>query len=155
MKKAFISAFVWGVIFNVSWAQEQRLMSSEQAESEVSAVINPANDQEMIVAAINDFSTTQGRNQTRLSVFYTQNGGQSWQESNYTGKLNEGTPQTLIIGDPVLAFDGKGTGYLSHIVWEGNTNELNTQLYVAQTLDGGKTWTPQILQSGVQTVDYD
>lgn len=127
-------------------AQESPIATNENPESEVSITINPNNSDNLIVAAINDFNSNGQSNNSRLSIYYSNDFGDSWNLSTYNGTDLSSSP-TRFIGDPVLTFDTNGKAYLTHLLWEYENTTFNAYLYLASSTDGGQSWTPQQLIS--------
>jgi hypothetical protein len=110
--------------------------------NETSIAVNPTN-QNNIIGGANDYQL--GLNpgghvsesvQSRAHVTF--DGGKTWSEYPI---LFGGAYQ--VTGDPALAFDAAGRAYYATLGFRfvGPTNVLNPDVLVANSADGGKTWT--------------
>ena len=75
-------------------------------ESELHVAINPYDSNNIVLAVMK--GTFDSDTFSRISLYYTQDYGETWQKSDFNGK----TPGTFGAGDPVLAFDRNGRVYL-------------------------------------------
>lgn len=92
---------------------------------EPSIAVNPRNPKNIVAASVLD------------NVYYTFDGGQTWQKINVKSPLG-------VYGDPVLVADRKGNFYFFHLsdpTGEGWENEKSLEHIVCHvSQDGGKTW---------------
>ena len=128
------------------FAQEQVLSDGDRPESEVGAAINPQDQANLIVAAVNDFSPEQGTNGSRIAIYFTQDQGESWTKSSFEAVVDGGGDNTFT-ADPSVAFDHNGVAYLSYLVWLSGSTGIDARLYVARSTDGGATWTSELIES--------
>lgn len=78
------------------FSQDLIVKNDATPESEVHAAINPTDTANIIVGAISGFSY--GNSPGNLSIYYTQDFGDSWQKNSF-----HGTPLNYMgAGDPVL-----------------------------------------------------
>ena len=97
--------------------------SLEQAESPVA--INPTNPNNLVGAAITS-ELVDGDYKKYIGCYYSINGGENWQGIDDISGVG--------VGDPVIAFDPDGIAYLLY------QNRNLGQLYLHQSLNGGKDW---------------
>lgn len=112
-----------------------------EVESEVHAVINPTDSNNIIISPI--FQNDNNSNpQIFCSIYYTTNAGISWKLSNYrTNPIGYKDVRILGGGDPVLAFDYKGRAYLTWLnLFQTSDDRIHTALLWAYSDDGGRTW---------------
>lgn len=112
-----------------------------EVESEVHAVINPSDSNNIIISPI--FQNDNPSNpQIFCSVYYTTNAGITWKLSNYrTNPIGYNDVKILGGGDPVLAYDYKGRAYLTWLnLFQTKDNKIHTALLWAYSDDGGRTW---------------
>ena len=112
-----------------------------EVESEVHAVINPSDSNNIIISPI--FQNDNNSNpQIFCSIYYTTNAGISWKLSNYrTNPIGYKNVKILGGGDPVLAFDYKGRAYLTWLnLFQTSDDRIHTALLWAYSDDGGRTW---------------
>ncbi|MBS1912709.1 MAG: hypothetical protein JST22_12045 [Bacteroidetes bacterium] len=125
---------------NESVTTGESVVSAEAVpESEVHAAINPLDSNNILVSPIR-LNLADG---LLCPVYYTKDFGVTWHKSVFRT-----IPRGLDIlnnggGDPVLAFDADGTGYLVWIsLFQPPTSSDSTYfgLYWARSTDGGVTW---------------
>lgn len=126
--------------------------SNPEAESEVHAAINPADSNNIIVAAIVQ-DPTNFTAPLDIPVRYTKNFGQSWQTSSIQFNPNTGgLAFTAGGGDPVLAFEKTGKAWLSWLVLSldfFNDPPVSLSLYASSSTNKGQTWsTPALIDKG-------
>ena len=110
--------------------------------NETSIAVNPTNENNIIGGA-NDYQLglNSGGHVTETihsRAHVTFDGGKTWSEYPILfGGDYQGT------GDPALAFDASGRAYYATLGFRfvGPTNALNPDILVANSTDGGKTWT--------------
>lgn len=116
------------------------LTSCDQPEAphnETAVAMNPLNSQNMIASA-NDFQENSPTSRTLLSrAHVTFDGGHSW--SDYTLPYPSNCTFT---GDPSVAFDAKGTAYLSSLC------EDTGAVLITSSTDGGRSWAQQTQVAG-------
>ncbi len=134
MKKVLTFTVLF-VILNITMikAQDGIVYNETAPESELHAAINPTDTLNMVVAAINNFA-----NDGSLSVYYTLDFGNTWQQSSFHGvppANYEGA------GDPVLKFDDKGTVYLTNLSSDvSGSGEPAIHTIMSYSTDKGITW---------------
>ena len=115
------------------------ISNDQRPESEVHAAADPNDSDLLIAAAVNDLSPGSGTLNSRLSVYYSHDGGFSWTRSTYHGGGQSYPLQYT--ADPTVAFDQDGTAYLAHLVWvPGGNNQLTSHIVVSESTDGGVSW---------------
>lgn len=127
------------------------ISETPETESEIHAAVNPADTNNIIVAAMK-FTEGQIVNNLTFPIYYTQDFGASWNLSSFDG-VNDLSSGTLVAGggDPVLVFDSEGTAYLS---WLTLTLDLSFSFKIslnwAVSSDGGATWVrqPTVIDEG-------
>ncbi len=120
-------------------AAELRISDSPEAESEIHAAANPTDSNNLIVAAMK-FSDGLLGGQLSFPVYFTEDFGQSWQLSTFDGSPDTGS-FLLGGGDPIIAFDSKGTAYLSWLTFTVNLEfKIAITLNWALSTDGGRSW---------------
>lgn len=123
---------------NHTRAANMIVSGSSDPESEVHAAINP-NDSANIVVSANSSaasSLTNGLN----PIYYTKNFGNTWELSPFLAKPDGGS-FILGGGDPMFAFDKTGKVYMSWINLHANLTTVNWDLFWAESIDGGVSWT--------------
>jgi hypothetical protein len=117
--------------------------------NETSIAVNPTDDLNMIGGA-NDYQLglDPGGHVTESVLsraHVTFDGGQTWAEYPiFSNSAYQGT------GDPAIAFDADGHAYYATLGFRfvGPTNALNPDVLVANSADGGKTWTSVRVATG-------
>ncbi len=112
-----------------------------EVESEVHAAINPSDSNNIIISPI--FQNDNRSNpQLFCSIYYTTDGGITWELSNYrTNPIGYDNVKILGGGDPVLVFDYKGRAYLTWLyLFQTSNDDIHTGLLWAYSDDGGRTW---------------
>ncbi|MEM9991597.1 MAG: T9SS type A sorting domain-containing protein [Bacteroidota bacterium] len=114
--------------------------STPDAESEVHAAINPVDSSNIIISTMRN-NPSDFIEPLSFPTFYTKDFGRTWQKSTFNG-LTPGEPVTGG-GDPVIAFDLTGKAYLSWLTvnFDLLTFGIKMILQVAESTDGGATWT--------------
>ena len=120
--------------------------------NETSIAVNPTNE-DNIIGGANDYQLglNPGGHVTvtiHSRAHVTFDGGKTWSEYPI---LFGGTYQAT--GDPALAFDAAGRAYYATLGFKfvGPTNGLNPDILVANSTDGGKTWTSVRVAEGSGT----
>ena len=124
--------------------EDRGISETSETESEIHAAINPADSNNIIVAAMK-FTEGQIVNNLTFPIYYTQDFGNSWNLSTFNG-VNDLPTGTLVAGggDPVIVFDSEGTAYLSWLTLTLDfTFSFKISLNWAISTDGGATWTRQ------------
>jgi hypothetical protein len=119
------------------------LVSSEgRATREMSLVLNPRDERQMLACAPSGILTKQ----SPQSHFYrTANGGRTWSYTDVEPDSADPRRQTYEGGDCDVAYDAAGTAYVAD-TWIGN-------LSVGASRDGGRTWTGTPLAGTAPIVD--
>jgi hypothetical protein len=122
-----------GIVSNIS-----------KPESEIHAAINPLDPQNIIVSPI----LQDGSNPLQslaLPVYYTLDGGETWEVSDFIG--NPGKANSIVAGggDPVFVFDKNGRAYMSWIniyltTSQVSIDSIGAKIFWAYSDDKGKTW---------------
>ena len=120
--------------------EEVQIGDANTAEFEVHAAVNPTNPDNIIVGAMKVEGS--GTNiALSFAIYYTNDFGDTWEKSNFDGKV----PGELVVGggDPMIVFDENGKAYLSWVLVSFSTaNNLGTwALYYATSDNGGDNWT--------------
>lgn len=117
-------------LLNVTlYSQDTLVRNASLPEAELHAAINPLDSNNIVLSVQHGASDPHG---SFLSIYYTNDFGVTWHQSNYKGSLTN----TSQAGDPVLSFDKSGNVLLVSLVV--NSNDLNTIL--SRSTDGGATW---------------
>lgn len=106
--------------------------------SEPSVAVNPNNPQQVVVAY-----------QVSASIAYSTDAGAHWRHAN-----NVAPKHFKVSGDPSVTFDNRGHAIFCYIAFNklgtfnywGHATTKNG-VFVRRSLDGGKTWQPQIAVS--------
>ncbi len=116
---------------------EVMVSNGGEAESEIHAVVNPLDSNNIVVAVMN-LQSDNPLEFIDVSVYVTMDGGETWSPSlfNYQGL----GIITVAGGDPLLAFDSFGTLYITYLLVERTASQLNWGLYTQMSNDGGLTW---------------
>lgn len=120
------------------------ISQTTETESEIHAAVNPADTNNIIVAAMK-FTEGQIANNLTFPIYYTNDFGASWNLSSFDG-VNDLPTGTLVAGggDPVIVFDSEGTAYLSWLTLTVDfTFTFKISLNWAVSTDGGATWERQ------------
>ena len=124
-------------------AQGEVLVSDISAtESELHALINPTDQNNIVVSPISTANNT-----LTCPIYYTNDFGDNWQQSTFVNMPHEAGKTTFGGGDPVFAADTNGRIYLSWIdlygtlndIYQGN--ELSMGMFWAYSDDNGQSWT--------------
>ncbi|MBE0643723.1 MAG: hypothetical protein IH600_06550 [Bacteroidetes bacterium] len=111
-------------------------------ESEVHAVVNPANQKNFVASPIRQ-QVYQGQiADLTCPIYYTLDDGASWQLSSFRNDPEDPSAITVGGGDPVLAADADGTLYFSWLAFYMPTSfdRLISELYWVYSTDGGISW---------------
>ncbi|MFK7936622.1 MAG: exo-alpha-sialidase [Saprospiraceae bacterium] len=127
-------------------AQDSSVGISERPESETTLAVNPNNVNQLVAAAVNDFSPLPGTDNSRISIYYSNNGGLNWKQSDYNGAIENST-NINFIGDPVLSYAMDGTVYLTYLVWDFLSAGFEARLILANSTDNGENWTTQVVNT--------
>lgn len=112
-----------------------------EVESEVHAIINPSDSNNIIISPI--FQNDNASNpQIFCSIYYTTNAGLSWNISSYrTNPIGYKNVKILGGGDPVLTFSNNGRAYITWLsLFQTNDSKVHTGLLWAYSDNGGRTW---------------
>ena len=114
------------------------------SESELFAVINP-NDSNNLVVGVIHFAYTSLEQPLSISIYYSDDFGNSWDKSLFDGTIDDDA-YTIGGGDPVLVYDAEGKLHLTYLLL--STTDLFTFqskefVYHAVSKDNGKTWTAE------------
>lgn len=111
------------------------------SESELFAVINPSDSNNIVVGVIH-FAYTQLEQPLSISIYFSNDFGNSWNKSEFDGTID---PDAFTIGggDPVLVYDADGKLHLTYLIL--STTDLFTFqskefVYHAVSEDNGITW---------------
>lgn len=117
------------------------LVSGDRAAREMSLVLNPRDERQMLACAP---SGAISRQNEQSHFYLTTDGGRSW---SYTDVENDGDLREHAYegGDCDVAYDAAGTMYVAD-TWVGD-------LSVGASRDGGRTWTGTPLAATVPIVD--
>ena len=111
-----------------------------EAESELHAAINPADTNNIIVAAMRN-NPTNLLAPLSFPIYYTRDFGDTWEVSEFDGVPTGG----LLAGggDPVLVFDSNGRAHLTYLTVMLSFPAFETEMALryAYSDDGGATWT--------------
>jgi hypothetical protein len=111
--------------------EEIGVSEAPEQEAELHAVVNPADSNNILIAAIRSNPDQMG---LELPIFYTRDFGETWTESTFRPSASGG-------GDPIFAASADGTIYFSWIelVATGGSN-VNEGILWAQSTNGGEDW---------------
>lgn len=126
-------------------ANETAVAKDDEVESEVHAVINPLDSNNIILSPI--YQNVQS-NEGPLScpIYYTTNFGKSWNKSSFKTGGDLSNYQIMGGGDPMLVFDANGVAYMSWIYLYGKMNSSNmfdsvfAKTFWVYSDDKGATW---------------
>ncbi len=110
-------------------------------ESEVHAVINPTDTQNIVVSPIK-----MSNSGISCPVYYTKDFGQTWQTSSFVNMPHEDGTMSGGGGDPVFTVDANGRIYFSWIDLYASVltflggGDANMGIFWAYSDDGGVTW---------------
>lgn len=130
---------------------------TNDAESELHAVVNPANTDNIVVSAIST-----ANNELQCPIYFTNDFGNTWQTSSFTPMPHETGKISFGGGDPVFVADSSGRIYFSWIDLYGTNNDLinasplNMGIYWAYSDNNGETWitpTDDVINLGRLTID--
>ncbi len=123
--------------------------STPGPHNETSIAVNPTNEMN-VIGGLNDYQLglNPGGHVTESVIsraHVTFDGGKTWSE--YPILFDSAYQAT---GDPALAFDAAGHAYYGTLGFKfvGPTNSLNPDVLVANSADGGKTWTSVRVAAG-------
>lgn len=113
----------------------------ETPESEVHAIINPTDTNNILVSPIKSDQNSG----VSCPIYYTTDFGDTWQTSNFVNMPHESDKTSFGGGDPVFAADKNGRIYFSWIDLYGTylealTGPLPMGIFWAYSDDGGATW---------------
>jgi hypothetical protein len=129
MKKSILFAFILLITCRL-FAQNEIVEDGEMPESELHVAINPLDTNNIIVAVMK--SLPYEDTFSRVVVYYTNDYGNTWNQSDFSGKL----PNSIASGDPVIAFDNQGRAYLVSLTIDG----FNIKSSLSWSDDNGATW---------------
>ena len=119
-----------------SAGSEIQVTNHSYAESEVHAVINPKDSNNIILCPIR-MRTGQGYS---LPVYYTRDFGKTWDQSTFIPRPRDTNSTVIGGGDPVFAFDADGKLYFTWISLYRLDSYYWWELLWAYSNDGGETW---------------
>ncbi len=125
-------------------AESGYISNNSLPESELHAAVNPTDHNNIVVSPIRQNPNNMLKSLT-CPVFYTKDGGTSWNESNFeTFTLGENSIP-LGGGDPMFTFDAKGDLYFSWIYLYGEIKGMSIDsirwgIFVVRSTDGGVTF---------------
>lgn len=139
--------------------REVQVTSNTSPESELTAVINPKDTNNIIIAPIRQ--TTSSSNSLTVPIYYTKDFGKTWDVSNFAPLPPNQKIYTIGGGDPVCVFDNNGVAHLTWISLGMKLNNANTKidsiitgLHYAYSNDGGATWNYDLYKSISLTSSY-
>lgn len=113
------------------------------AESEIHAVINPTDPDNIVVSAIRQVVVQGAIGDLTCPIYSTTDAGWTWSESAFRSEPT--VPNVTLVGggDPVLAFDADGRAYFTWLnaFLDTSFDRLYSELCWAYSDDGGWTWT--------------
>ncbi len=121
--------------------QEQKISVTQKPESELHAAINPSDTNNIVIANMR-LDPNSPLNALSFTVYSTQDFGQTWFESSFTGQ-HPGSELIIGGGDPVLAFESDGTLHLTWLLLSLSSATLQGTIgiYHASSTDNGVSWT--------------
>ncbi|MEM6346992.1 MAG: hypothetical protein AAF927_24100 [Bacteroidota bacterium] len=121
--------------------QEQKISITQKPESELHAAINPSDTNNIVIANMR-LDPNSLLNALSFTVYSTQDFGQTWFESSFTGQ-HPGSDLIIGGGDPVLAFESDGTLHLTWLLLSLGSASLQPTIgiYHATSTDNGISWT--------------
>ncbi len=126
MRKFFLTILL--IPFYLLAQQDVQVNSQYHVEAEFDVKINPTNPNNIVLAIFNV-------DLIHSSIYYTFDGGNTWQESNFKGIVD--SSHTGNSGDPVLTFSNNGDLFFTYITMD-TSHKVDTAL--AKSTDGGATW---------------
>jgi len=147
LKRILVLLFIISNINVFSQEKYEKIINDGQVvESEFDVAINPLDTNNIVLVTMSN----QG-NKSQLSIYYSEDFGESWAKSDFTGLSGK----YVSISDPVIEFDDKGMAY---IVYLGIKNFVSLDtLFVdydtkyIKSIDNGKSW--NILNLEAETGD--
>ncbi|MEL7533853.1 MAG: hypothetical protein AAFN10_21240 [Bacteroidota bacterium] len=120
--------------------QEQKISITQKPESELHAAINPSDTNNIVIANMR-LDPSSVLNALSFTVYSTQDFGQTWFESSFTGQ-HPGSELIIGGGDPVLAFESDGTLHLTWLLLSLSSATLQARIgiYHATSTDQGVSW---------------
>ncbi|MFC2111491.1 T9SS type A sorting domain-containing protein [Bacteroidota bacterium] len=118
--------------------QDSPISGGSDNESEVHAVINPFDTNNIVVSPISNSGSA-----LSCPVYYTKNFGLSWNKSTFQNMPSEAGGYTLGGGDPVFVFDQDSVVYMTWIdLYMKNMSPADGHwgLFYAYSNDGGANW---------------
>jgi hypothetical protein len=118
---------------------ETKVAKSVSPESEVHAVINPTDSNNIVLCPIKNSSSG-----LVLPIYYTKDFGNTWNQSSFNPVPKDINAKVFGGGDPMFTFDGNGRLYFSWIDLYYTKTIYDTSywgLFWAYSDDGGATWT--------------
>ena len=123
---------------------EYRVTREPAPQNEVSISINPGNGRNLISSA-NDYRGYPGLSGDGwCGIYSTQDGGRSWFEQLVP--RNGPLTQVTVSGDPSVAFDADGDGYVTCLGFSRTLND--NVLTVSKSTNGGRNWGTAVLVEG-------
>lgn len=123
-----------------SAVEETTISADPLPESEMHAIVNPADPSNILVSAMR---LNQGNQQEALlcPIYYSKDGGRSWNKSAFKNIPRETGALVAGGGDPVFAADADGKLYFSWInLYLLNFTSIYMGMFWVSSTDGGVTW---------------
>ena len=114
---------------------ERAITTKNASESEVHAAINPTNPLNFVLSPI-----MSGQEGFETPIYYSMDGGQTWNLSNFKPSPPFDFQAIVGGGDPVFVFDKNGTVYYSWINLAITQQGYIAGTYSAKSTDGGENW---------------
>jgi len=121
-------------LLTCSLISQDKLLDNDPtlSHAEFNVAMNPLDSNNIIVASMHGFGDV---SESYLTIYYSSDFGNTWDISLFNGNHGEAGS-----GDPVLSFNEKGEAILINLV---ATDEFDVIVYLARSIDGGKTWTKE------------
>ncbi|HEY6171873.1 MAG TPA: T9SS type A sorting domain-containing protein [Candidatus Kapabacteria bacterium] len=132
-------------------AWEMVVSKVTSAESELHAIINPADTNNIVVGAMGYTST----GTLAFPIYYTKEFGKSWKKATFTDQPVSGSLR-LGGGDPMFCYDLNGS--LLYVTWidltirNGSFDSIYANIYFATSTNGGQNWKSSRTQTFVSSV---
>ncbi|MGA2296806.1 MAG: T9SS type A sorting domain-containing protein [FCB group bacterium] len=124
--------------------REKIVSDDSLPESEVHAVINPKDSNNIVLSYIKQ-DMYNPSTMYSCPIFYTKDFGMTWKQSNFMTNTSNPDLISSFGGDPVLTFDADGTAYLFwiNVAYTINDNKYDStfgDICWAYSTDGGENW---------------
>lgn len=141
-----------GEVPSAESADEAQVTRSTAAQNEPGVAVNPLNPMN-VIAGWNDYDTRASGAGVWTGIGTSKDGGATWND-RILGPSPRDVPgavrarlTTLDVpftyaGDPIVAFNGLGTAVAGGLIFDGFDRSA---IYVQTSLDGGDSFTPQLL----------